>query len=319
MLNLAPPCVDGMRKRMILVPGPETKTLKAIAMEKPSESSCYPLFLNLLSESTMFCQNREHQEEIVGFHKCKLLRSYSDPILLCKTEHGCSRENVSPDKSDFFSVSMDESMSTCDSLKSPDVEYMDSNEIAAVDSIERKASNMFCISKHQQSAIVGAKEDLMSINMVSLLLEDADDKVMCSFGCDKDVREMPKVLDGVLDACGFAQCSVGDVLACADIMAMMVVSVHKGLGLAHTMSEVTWCTALMAGSSTNGRFTTAIADGCWTVSKDLVVIRGVMCKVCDGWLAVTTRHMPADVGSLRHLASRGIATFSPVGAINCIT
>ena len=55
--------------------------------------------------------------------------------------------NVSPDKSDSFSVSMDESMSTCDSLKSPDVEYVDNNDLTEVDSIERKASNMLCISE----------------------------------------------------------------------------------------------------------------------------------------------------------------------------
>lgn len=57
-----------------------------------------------------------------------------------------SRMDVSPVKSDAFSVSMDESMSTCDSLKSPDVEYVDNFDISAVDSIERKASNTLCIA-----------------------------------------------------------------------------------------------------------------------------------------------------------------------------
>lgn len=57
------------------------------------------------------------------------------------------RMDVSPVKSDAYSVSMDESMSTCDSLKSPDVEYVDNLDNSAVDSIERKASNMLCITE----------------------------------------------------------------------------------------------------------------------------------------------------------------------------
>lgn len=55
---------------------------------------------------------------------------------------------VSPSKSDGLSVSMDESMSTCDSLNSPDVEYIDSNDIAAIESIERKTSSKLNISDH---------------------------------------------------------------------------------------------------------------------------------------------------------------------------
>lgn len=58
----------------------------------------------------------------------------------------CSMD-VSPDQSDGLSISMDESMSTCDSLNSPKVEYIDNNEIAAVDSIERKTFNKLCISE----------------------------------------------------------------------------------------------------------------------------------------------------------------------------
>ncbi|KAI3842582.1 hypothetical protein MKW92_018621 [Papaver armeniacum] len=51
-------------------------------------------------------------------------------------------------RSDGGSVSMDESMSTCDSLKSPDIEYVDNINPLVVDSIERKAGNNFYISKH---------------------------------------------------------------------------------------------------------------------------------------------------------------------------
>lgn len=55
--------------------------------------------------------------------------------------------NVSPDQSVSLSISIDESMSTCDSLNSPEVEYIDNNEITAVDSIERNTSNKLCISE----------------------------------------------------------------------------------------------------------------------------------------------------------------------------
>lgn len=44
----------------------------------------------------------------------------------------------SPSKSDGMSVSMDETMSSCDSFKSPDIEYVDNSDVPAVDSIERK-------------------------------------------------------------------------------------------------------------------------------------------------------------------------------------
>lgn len=48
---------------------------------------------------------------------------------------------LSPGKSDGMSVSMDETMSSCDSFKSPDIEYVDNTDVSAVDSIQRKT---FC-------------------------------------------------------------------------------------------------------------------------------------------------------------------------------
>ncbi|KAL0556328.1 hypothetical protein IC582_004841 [Cucumis melo] len=54
--------------------------------------------------------------------------------------------DVSPSKSDGVSVSLDETMSTCDSFKSPDVEYMDNTDVPAVDSVERKTKSSLCIS-----------------------------------------------------------------------------------------------------------------------------------------------------------------------------
>ncbi|GMY06700.1 cyclin-A1-1-like [Fagus crenata] len=63
----------------------------------------------------------------------------------------CSMD-VSPTKSDGLSVSMDETMSTCDSYKSPEVEYIDNNDLPAVDSINRKTFSSLYISDHEEKA-----------------------------------------------------------------------------------------------------------------------------------------------------------------------
>ncbi|XVE55290.1 hypothetical protein DITRI_Ditri03aG0146900 [Diplodiscus trichospermus] len=55
--------------------------------------------------------------------------------------------NISPCRSLCVSVSMDETMSTCDSLKSPEFEYMENEDVSAVKSIERKANNNMYISE----------------------------------------------------------------------------------------------------------------------------------------------------------------------------
>jgi cyclin A len=60
--------------------------------------------------------------------------------------------DVSPTKSDGLSVSMDETMSTCDSYKSPEVEYIDNNDLPAVDSINRKTFSSLYISDHEEKA-----------------------------------------------------------------------------------------------------------------------------------------------------------------------
>lgn len=56
---------------------------------------------------------------------------------------------ISPSRSesDSHSVSMDESMSTCDSYKSPDVEYVDNNEVSLADSVDRKTFSSLHISE----------------------------------------------------------------------------------------------------------------------------------------------------------------------------
>ncbi|KAL8485674.1 hypothetical protein ACS0TY_027817 [Phlomoides rotata] len=100
----------------------------------------------------------------------------------------CSMD-VSPVKSDAFSVSMDESMSTCDSLKSPDIEYVDNFDISAVDSIQRKASNALCIA--EDVGIAGnicKRDELAAIDPVGMIVdvdENLDDPQLCAtIACD---------------------------------------------------------------------------------------------------------------------------------------
>lgn len=65
----------------------------------------------------------------------------------------CSMD-LSPDESDKISVVMVESVSTCDSLKSPEVEYIDKSNVADIDSIERKTCNKLHISDHVETGMV---------------------------------------------------------------------------------------------------------------------------------------------------------------------
>ncbi|XP_038698842.1 cyclin-A1-4-like [Tripterygium wilfordii] len=58
-----------------------------------------------------------------------------------------SRGDASPTRSTDGSVSLDETMSTCDSLKSPEIEYVDNDDISDVNSIKREANNSFLVSE----------------------------------------------------------------------------------------------------------------------------------------------------------------------------
>ncbi|XP_022867393.1 cyclin-A1-4-like [Olea europaea var. sylvestris] len=100
----------------------------------------------------------------------------------------CSMD-VSPDQSDGLSISMDESMSTCDSLNSPKVEYIDNNEIAAVDSIERKTFNKLCISECVEVAGNICKREILAAMDSDDMVVDVDgnltDPQLCAtIACD---------------------------------------------------------------------------------------------------------------------------------------
>ncbi|XP_022766336.1 cyclin-A1-1-like [Durio zibethinus] len=100
----------------------------------------------------------------------------------------CSME-FSPSKSDGVSVSMDETMSTCDSFKSPDVEYMDNRDVTAIDSIERKTFSNLYISDHVEATGNICNRDAIAETEMDDKIIDVDDNYMdpqlcATFACD---------------------------------------------------------------------------------------------------------------------------------------
>ncbi|XWS23694.1 hypothetical protein CRYUN_Cryun28dG0036900 [Craigia yunnanensis] len=69
---------------------------------------------------------------------------------------------VSPCGSLCGSVSVDETMSTCDSLKSPEFEYVENEDVSAVMSIERKANKNLYISEYTQKEGKISKRNILS-------------------------------------------------------------------------------------------------------------------------------------------------------------
>ncbi|GMP79487.1 hypothetical protein CsSME_00035010 [Camellia sinensis var. sinensis] len=88
----------------------------------------------------------------------------------------CSMD-ISPPESDG-SFSLDETMSTCDSLKSPDVEYVDNNDIVSVDSIERKTCSKLYISEHVEEPENICKRDIVVGVVTDDEIVDVDDNFM---------------------------------------------------------------------------------------------------------------------------------------------
>ncbi|PON50366.1 Cyclin [Trema orientale] len=88
----------------------------------------------------------------------------------------CSMD-MSPSKSDF-SVSLDETMSTCDSFKSPEVEYVDNNDIPAVDSLNRKTFSSLYISDHSESTGNICNRDVLVEMEIDDNIVDVDNKYM---------------------------------------------------------------------------------------------------------------------------------------------
>ncbi|XP_022753455.1 cyclin-A1-1-like [Durio zibethinus] len=100
----------------------------------------------------------------------------------------CSME-FSPRKSDEVSVSMDETMSTCDSFKSPEVEYMDNHVVTAIDSIKRKTCSNLYTSDHVEATGNICNRDALAEMEMDDKIVDVDENYMdpqlcATFACD---------------------------------------------------------------------------------------------------------------------------------------
>ncbi|KAF5725311.1 hypothetical protein HS088_TW23G00032 [Tripterygium wilfordii] len=80
-----------------------------------------------------------------------LLRSHDLVPSFPAVSASCSMD-VSPSRSDENSVSMDETISTCDSFKSPEIEYVDNNDPSAIESVDRKTFGNLNLSDHAKTA-----------------------------------------------------------------------------------------------------------------------------------------------------------------------
>ncbi|KAJ7959165.1 Cyclin [Quillaja saponaria] len=97
-------------------------------------------------------------------------------------------KDISPSKSDAMSVSLDETMSTCDSFKSPQVEYMD-NDIQNVDSIDRKTfSNLNISDDSEKPETICSRDILVDMEIddkrVDLDSNYMDPQLCATYACD---------------------------------------------------------------------------------------------------------------------------------------
>ncbi|XP_043689779.1 cyclin-A1-4-like [Telopea speciosissima] len=111
------------------------------------------------------------------------ISSYVMPLAPCSMD-------ISPSQSDGGSVSLDEMMSTCDSLKSSDIEYIDNADASAVAFIERRTCNNLYISDHIEPATgdICRRDIHMEMDLSDKIVEFADnykDPQLCAtIACD---------------------------------------------------------------------------------------------------------------------------------------
>ncbi|KAK7320981.1 hypothetical protein VNO77_30994 [Canavalia gladiata] len=105
-------------------------------------------------------------------------------------------KGVSPSKSDGMSVSVDETLSSCDSIKSPEVEYLDNSDISAVDSIQRKTfSNLKISDTTEPEGNIRGRDIIVELGrgdkIVNIDNVYSDPQLCATYACDiyKHLRE----------------------------------------------------------------------------------------------------------------------------------
>ncbi|KAL3330594.1 hypothetical protein AABB24_034431 [Solanum stoloniferum] len=84
-------------------------------------------------QGLLFCQHPPLSDQTANLS----IQTVVPKITAIPLSSTCSMD-ISPSYSDGSLVSMDESMSTFDIVRSPEVEYIDDHELAAVDPIKKK-------------------------------------------------------------------------------------------------------------------------------------------------------------------------------------
>ncbi|KAK4490128.1 hypothetical protein RD792_000793 [Penstemon davidsonii] len=170
------------------VPAPETSKIvpsikNIVGIKKGSSTS-----RNTSSSGITLPPISSVKQSIVAANKATSFPK-SNAVLSKNTTLASCSSKMSQDQSDTFSVSMEESMSTCDSFMSPEFEYMDNTEISPVDSMDQKASNMLCISEHVKIAGSVCKREILTAIDSEDKIKDVDgnldDPQLCAtIACD---------------------------------------------------------------------------------------------------------------------------------------
>ncbi|KAF8412613.1 hypothetical protein HHK36_000582 [Tetracentron sinense] len=167
--------------------GNQAPSTAKIAKIKKGSSTC--IRNTGLPRNTVPASSTVKSSTIVSSKATSVLRSDGPSTSLVALPALFSMD-VSPSRSNGGSVSLDETMSTCDSLKSPDIEYVDNVDASAVASIERRTCNNLYISEHVDTTRgnICKRDILVEMEANDKIVEVDDDfkdpQLCASIACD---------------------------------------------------------------------------------------------------------------------------------------
>ncbi|KAA8546435.1 hypothetical protein F0562_002826 [Nyssa sinensis] len=150
---------------------------EAAKIAKTKKGSSTFIYNGRISENSLIASSNVKSSAVVS---CKgTYFNNADPSVVSVTAFPApSCMDVSPSRSDGGSVSLNETMSTTDSLNSPEFEYLDSDDTLAVNAIERKTSNSLNISDHVGKTGFFCKRDILVEIDTAGKVVNIDNKVM---------------------------------------------------------------------------------------------------------------------------------------------
>ncbi|XP_010500134.1 PREDICTED: cyclin-A1-1-like [Camelina sativa] len=119
------------------------------------------------SSDSVHCSNKSAKLKLAPTTQPLCVNASVKPSKVAYEQSHCgvkvsSSSSSSPSKSDDGSVSIEDTMSLCDSYKSPQVEYIDNKQVSAVVSIERKALSNLYISPSSETLGNYCSRDVLS-------------------------------------------------------------------------------------------------------------------------------------------------------------